>query len=62
MTATLAPAYVGALADTFGFKQMRVVEPETVRKVRLYRPAGRAMSPAVREFADFLADVVVQGC
>lgn len=53
--ATLAPAYVGVLATTFGLVMRRVVEPETVRKVCLYRPTGRALSPAAQGFADFLA-------
>ena len=32
----------------------RVVSPETVRTVCLYRPAGRALSPAAEGFAEFL--------
>jgi DNA-binding transcriptional LysR family regulator len=53
--ATLAPDYVGVLATAFGLVMLRVVEPETVRKVCLYRPLGRSLSPAAQDFADFLA-------
>lgn len=55
VAATLAPSYVGVLAAPFGLIQLRVVEPETVRKVCLYRPAGRSLSPAAEGFAEFLA-------
>lgn len=53
--ATLAPAYVNAIASAFGLEKLRVIEPETVRKVCLYRPLGRSLSPAAQGFADFLA-------
>jgi DNA-binding transcriptional LysR family regulator len=53
--ATFAPAYVGVLATTFDLVMLRVVEPETVRKVCLYRPLGRSLSPAAEGFAAFLA-------
>lgn len=53
--ATLAPAYIKVLAEAFGLVMRRVVEPETVRKVCLYRPLGRSLSPAAEGFADFLA-------
>lgn len=55
LVATLAPAYVGVLAAAFGLVMLRVVEPETVRNVCLYRPIGRSLSPAAQGFADFLA-------
>jgi hypothetical protein len=32
-----------------------VVDPETVRKVCLYRPVARAVSPATEGFAEHLA-------
>lgn len=54
--ATLAPAYVGVLATAFGLVMRRVVAPETVRKVCLYRPLGRSLSPAAEGFATHLAD------
>jgi DNA-binding transcriptional LysR family regulator len=56
VAATLAPAYVAVLAKLFGLQMRRVVSPETVRTVCLYRPAGRALSPAAEGFAEFLAD------
>lgn len=55
LAATLAPAYVGVLAQLFGLQMRRVVEPETVRKVCLYRASARALSPAAEGFAEFLA-------
>jgi DNA-binding transcriptional LysR family regulator len=53
--ATLAPAYVGVLALKFGLVMRRVVDPETVRKVCLYKPTARALSPAADAFSDHLA-------
>lgn len=53
--ATLAPAYVGVLASKFGLVMRRVVDPETVRKVCLYKPTARALSPAAEGFAAHLA-------
>lgn len=55
LAATLAPAYVGVFATTLGLVMRRVVEPETVRQVCLYRPAARELSPAAEGFAEFLA-------
>lgn len=56
LAATLAPAYVGVIATTLGLVMKRVVEPETVRKVCLYRPQARTLSPAAEGFAEYLAD------
>lgn len=56
LAATLAPAYVGVMASTLGLVMKRVVEPETVRKVCLYRPQARTLSPAAEGFAEYLAD------
>ena len=56
LAATLAPAYVGVLAEKLGLVMRRVVEPETVRKVCLYRPQTRTLSPAAEGFADHLAN------
>lgn len=56
MAATLAPAYVGVLANGFGLVMRRVVGPETVRKICLYRPMNRALSPAAERFAEHLSD------
>ncbi|MES2958012.1 MAG: LysR substrate-binding domain-containing protein, partial [Pseudomonadota bacterium] len=60
LAATLAPAYVGVLARTMGLVMRRVVEPETVRKVCLYRPLTRTQSPAVVGFAKHLVDWLPQ--
>lgn len=53
--ATLAPAYVGVLASKFGLVMRRVVDPETVRKVCLYKPTARSLSPAAEGFAEHLS-------
>ena len=52
--ATLAPAYVGVLANQLGLVMRRVLRPETVRKVCLYKPVARAASPASEGFAEHL--------
>lgn len=54
LAATLAPSYVGVLARTFGLQMRRVVDPETVRKVCLYRPVMRSVPPAGESFAEHL--------
>ncbi len=55
LAATLAPAYVGVMARSFGLVMRRVVDTETVRKVCLYRPVTRTLSPAAEGFAEHLA-------
>lgn len=55
LAVTLAPAYVGVLARPAGLIMKRVVQPESVRKVCLYTPSTRALSPAAEGFATFLA-------
>jgi len=52
--ATLSPAYVGVWAERFGLVMRRIVAPESVREVCLYRPARRAISPAARAFGEHL--------
>jgi DNA-binding transcriptional LysR family regulator len=54
LAVTLAPAYVSVLAKPFGLVMRRVVQPESVRKVCLYAPAVRTLSPAAEGFAEFL--------
>jgi DNA-binding transcriptional LysR family regulator len=54
--ATLAPAYIGVLAYKFGLVMRRVLEPETVRKVCLYKNRSRKLSPAAESFADHLSE------
>ncbi len=53
--ATLTPAYVGVLAAPLGLVMRRVVEPEVMRQVCLYRPLARTLSPAAEGFAEHLA-------
>ncbi|MFM1987696.1 MAG: hypothetical protein RJA99_653 [Pseudomonadota bacterium] len=55
LAATLAPAYVGVVARSFGLQLRRVRDPETVRAVCLYRPVLRASSPAADGLAEHLA-------
>ena len=54
LAATLAPAYVGVVAQSMGLTMRRVTAPETIRKVCLYRPADRALSPAAEGVAEHL--------
>lgn len=54
LAATLAPAYVGVVARPLGLVMRRVVEPETVRTVCLYRSTVRTLPPAAEGFADHL--------
>ena len=54
MAATLAPAYVGVLATKLGLVMRRVVDPEVIRQISLYRPTVRALPPAAEAFAEFL--------
>jgi DNA-binding transcriptional LysR family regulator len=51
---TLAPAYVGVLAVKLGLVMRRVIDPETIRHVSVYRPAFRAIPPAAEAFGEFL--------
>ncbi len=56
MVATLAPAYVGVIAQRFGLVMRRVLNPETVRKVCVYQPMERPLSPAAQGFAEHLTE------
>jgi DNA-binding transcriptional LysR family regulator len=60
LAVTLAPAYVGVLAASFGLVMRRVLEPETIRKVCLYTPLLRGTSPAAEGFAAHLAQWMPQ--
>ncbi|MFK7964765.1 MAG: LysR family transcriptional regulator [Burkholderiaceae bacterium] len=54
LAATLAPAYVGIMANKLGLVMRRVLEPETVRQVCLYLN-DRTSTPRVTEsFSEFL--------
>jgi DNA-binding transcriptional LysR family regulator len=55
LAATLAPAYVAVLADSMGLVMLRVLEPETIREVCLYRRAHHALSSAAQGFGEHLA-------
>lgn len=55
MAVTLAPAYVGALANRMGLVMRRVVANEVVRQVCLYTPSNRTSSPAAEGFREHLA-------
>jgi DNA-binding transcriptional LysR family regulator len=55
LAVTLAPAYVGVMARSFGLSMRRVLAPESMRKVCLYAPAVRTRSPAAEGFGEFLA-------
>ena len=56
LAATLAPAYVKVIAAPMGLVMRRVLDPETVRGVCLYRAAQRAASPATEGVAMFLGN------
>jgi DNA-binding transcriptional LysR family regulator len=56
LAATLAPAYVGVVASTLGLVSRRVLDPETIRKVCVYKSTARAVNPAAEAFAEFLVD------
>ncbi|CAN7305012.1 LysR family transcriptional regulator [Pseudorhodoferax sp. LjRoot39] len=60
LAATLGPAYIGVVARPFGLVMRRVVDPETVRKVCLYRHTLRASSPATEGFAEHLTEWLPQ--
>ena len=54
LAVTLAPAYVAPLARTFGLVMKRIVDPETIREVCVYRSTERALSPPADGFAEFI--------
>jgi DNA-binding transcriptional LysR family regulator len=54
VAATLAPAYVGVFAAKLGLVARRIVEPEVIRQVCVFRPTLRAIPPAAEAFAEFL--------
>ncbi|MES2942096.1 MAG: LysR family transcriptional regulator, partial [Pseudomonadota bacterium] len=56
VAATLAPDYVGALAKPLGLVKRRILAPEAIRHVCLYRPAKRVESPAAEGFAGYLGE------
>jgi len=54
LAATVSPAYVGVVARPLGLVMRRILDPEVMRQVCLYRPASRAIPPAAEGFAEFL--------
>lgn len=60
LAATLAPAYIGVMARNMGLISKRVLAPETVRKVCLYKPLSRSISPAALGFSDFLQEWMLE--
>jgi len=55
LAVTLAPAYVAAAAVPMGLVSRRVLGPEAIRQVCIYRPVTRAIAPAAEAFAEHLA-------
>jgi DNA-binding transcriptional LysR family regulator len=60
LAATLAPAYVGVLAAKLGLVMRRVVEPEVIRQISLYKPTMRSIPPAAEAFAEFVGEWLSQ--
>ncbi len=56
LAATVSPAYVAPWAKRQGLVMRRIVEPEVMRQVCLYRPAHRIASPATESFAEYLVE------
>jgi DNA-binding transcriptional LysR family regulator len=54
LAATLSPAYVGALAKPLGLTMRRILNPEAMRHVCLYRSTVRSSSPAAEGFVEYL--------
>jgi DNA-binding transcriptional LysR family regulator len=54
LAATLAPAYIAPWAKQQGLVMRRILKPEVMRQVCLYRPTHRIASPATEGFAEYL--------
>ena len=54
LAVTVSPAYVATWAKRQGLVMRRIVDPEVVRQVCLYRSAHRVVSPATEGFAEYL--------
>ena len=54
LAATLSPAYVGAMAKPMGLTMRRIVKPEVMRHICLYRANNRSSSPAAEGFKAYL--------
>lgn len=55
LAVTVSPAYVKPFAEQFGLVMRRIIDPEIIRHMALYRPEGRTMSPAAEAFSSFVA-------
>lgn len=53
---TLAPSYIGVLANRFGLVKRRVIDSEVIRSVCLYQPTNRTITPAAEAFGEFLVE------
>ncbi|MBN9628238.1 MAG: LysR family transcriptional regulator [Acidovorax sp. SCN 65-28] len=60
LAATLAPAYISAMAAPLGLVMRRVKDPEAIRQVCIYRSTVRAAPPAAEAFAEFLKEWLQQ--
>jgi len=58
LCATLSPAYVAPFATPMKLVMRRVVEPEVMREMSLYRSTRRPLSPAAQGLEDFLQEQV----
>ena len=58
LAATLSPAYVEPFAKPMKLVMRRVVEPEVMREMSLYRSTRRPLSPAAEGLAEFLAETL----
>jgi DNA-binding transcriptional LysR family regulator len=56
LAATLAPDYVSVMAEPMGLVHRRVLAPETIREVCVYRPSARSTTPAAEGLADHLRE------
>ena len=54
LAVTTSPAYVAPWAKRQGLVMRRIVDPEAMRQVCLYRSAHRVASPATEGFAEYL--------
>lgn len=54
LAATIAPAYIGVMARSFGLAKCRIVKPQVTRQVCIYHSANRVVSPAAEGFLEHL--------
>jgi DNA-binding transcriptional LysR family regulator len=60
LAATLSPAYVEPFARPMNLVMRRVVEPEVIREMSLYRSTRRPLSPAAQGLAEFIAETLTR--